>query len=173
MRLAGLKINDCVDGEGITVSLWTQGCPHRCKGCHNSDTWDFNGGYEDNTNEIKGKIVKAISENNIMRNFSVLGGEPLCEQNVEEIMHIVTAVRTAYPAIKIFLWTGYTYEELLEKNNCYINQILTMIDILIDGRFVQEERDLTLYLRGSRNQRVINLKEMRNQKTSKLILVDK
>lgn len=172
-RLAGLKTNDCVDGEGITVSLWTQGCPHRCPGCHNPETWDFNGGYEDENNEIKGKIIKAISENGVTRNFSVLGGEPLCENNKEFVLTIVTSVRTAYPSIKIFLWTGYTYEELINLNDEIINNILTKVDILIDGRFKQEERDLTLYLRGSRNQRVIDLKSMREAKSESLILIDK
>lgn len=172
-RLAGLKTNDCVDGEGITVSLWTQGCPHRCPGCHNPETWDFEGGYEDSSNSIKGEIIKAISENGILRNFSVLGGEPLCDSNIEEVRSIIVAVRAAYPSIKIFLWTGYSYEELIKRNNTCINDILKKVDILIDGRFIQEERDLTLYLRGSRNQRVINLKEMREKDISEIILVDK
>ena len=172
-RLAGLKTNDCVDGEGITVSLWTQGCPHRCPGCHNPETWDFDGGYEDENNEIKGQIIKAISENGITRNFSVLGGEPLCENNKESVLAIVTSVRVAYPSIKIFLWTGYVYEELIALNDEIINHILTKIDILIDGRFKQEERDLTLYLRGSRNQRVIDLKSMRKNNSNELILIDK
>ena len=172
-NLAGLKTNDCIDGEGITVSLWTQGCPHRCPGCHNPETWDYEGGYVDETNAIRGQVIKAISENGILRNFSVLGGEPLCDHNKEEVLSIITAVKVAYPTIKIFLWTGYTYEELLSKNDTYINGILQRVDVLIDGRFIQEERDLTLYLRGSRNQRVINLKEMRKQNTSKIILIDK
>ena len=92
MRLAGLKLNDCVDGEGISVSLWTQGCPHKCKGCHNPETWDFNGGYEDETNNIRGQIVKALSANNTQRNFSILGGEPLCEQNKEDVLTILACV---------------------------------------------------------------------------------
>ena len=93
MRLAGLKLNDCVDGEGISVSLWTQGCPHRCIGCHNPETWDFEGGYEDETNEIRGQIVKALTANGIQRNFSILGGEPLCEQNIEDVFTILSSVR--------------------------------------------------------------------------------
>lgn len=172
-RLAGLKTNDCIDGEGITVSLWTQGCPHRCPGCHNPETWDFEGGYVDEHNELRGQIIKAISENGIMRNFSILGGEPLYDNSREEVLNIITAVRTAYPTIKIFLWTGYTYEDLISLNNECINNILNKIDILIDGRFEQEQRDLTLYLRGSRNQRVINLAEMRKNNSEQLILVDK
>lgn len=173
MRIAGLKLNDCIDGEGISVSLWTQGCPHRCPGCHNPETWSFDGGYEDETNEIRGKIVKALSAHNIQRNFSILGGEPLCKQNKEDILNILTSVRMAYPNIKIFLWTGYTYEYLLSLNDIIINEILSKIDILIDGPFIEEQRNISLYLRGSNNQRVINLKQMRNENTQKIIFIDK
>ena len=174
MRLAGLKLNDCVDGEGISVSLWTQGCPHRCKGCHNPETWDFNGGYEDETNNIRGQIIKALSANNTQRNFSVLGGEPLCEQNKEDVLTILTCVRMAYPHIKIFLWTGYIYEKLIEENDDTIKNILSKVDVLIDGPFIEKERDVSLYLRGSRNQRVIDLKQMREENIILTpILIDK
>ena len=173
MRLAGLKLNDCIDGEGISVSLWTQGCPHQCKGCHNPETWDFEGGYEDETNEIRGQIVKALIANDIQRNFSILGGEPLCKQNAKDVFTILTCVRMAYPHIKIFLWTGYTYEYLLSLNNEIINGILSKVDILIDGLFVEKQRDISLYLRGSRNQRVIDLKQMREKHSKEIILIDK
>ena len=158
MRIAGLKLNDCIDGEGISVSLWTQGCPHHCPGCHNPETWDYQGGYEEN--EIRGKIIKALSANGIKRNFSVLGGEPLCRENVEDVLTIISCVKAALPDTKIYLWTGYTYEYLMILNNKYINDILSKIDVLIDGPFIQEQRDLSLHLRGSRNQRVIDLKSM-------------
>lgn len=173
MRIAGLKLNDCIDGEGISVSLWTQGCPHHCPGCHNPETWSFEGGYEDEANNLRGEIIKALTANGIKRNFSILGGEPLCKENIEDILTIVTCVRMALPDIKIYLWTGYTYEYLISLNNEGINNILNKIDILIDGPFIQEQRDLTLYLRGSRNQRIINLKQMREEKTDNLIFIDK
>lgn len=156
MKYAGLKINDCVDGDGIVVSFWTQGCPHRCPGCHNPETWDFDGGME-LPNDIKGQIIKAISANGVMRNFSVLGGEPLCDENKELVDEIVTAVRITYPDIKIYLWTGYEYDTLIEKCDDNINHILNQIDILIDGPFVLAERDLTLELRGSHNQKIHKL----------------
>lgn len=157
MKYAGLKLNDCVDGEGITVSFWTQGCPHRCSGCHNPETWDFEGGLE-LPSDIRSQIIKAISANGIQRDFAVLGGEPLCMQNRELVNEIIGSVRAAYPHIKIYLWTGYTYEELLKLNNSVINSILDKIDILIDGPFILEKRNLNLKLCGSENQRVINLK---------------
>lgn len=153
-KYAGLITNDFVNGIGTCVSFWTQGCPHKCYGCHNPETWDFNGG-KIIPSDIKGQIIKAICANGITRNFSVLGGEPLCDENLDEVDKIITGVRTAYPQIKIFVWTGYILEELKEKKNDKINHILSQIDVLIDGPFVQAERDITLELRGSRNQRIL------------------
>ena len=153
-KYAGLITNDFANGIGTCVSFWAQGCPHHCSGCQNPETWDFNGGHDLPT-DIRSQIVKAICANGITRNFSVLGGEPLCEENLEEIDQIITSVRTAYPHIKIFVWTGYTLEELQKEKNLHIISILSQIDVLIDGPFIQEERDITLELRGSRNQRIL------------------
>lgn len=173
MRIAGLKLNDCVDGDGITVSLWTQGCPHHCPGCHNPETWSFYGGYVDENNELRGKIIKALTANGIKRNFSILGGEPLCKENAEDVLAIITCVKIALPDTKIFLWTGYTYEELESWNDATINNILSKVDILIDGPFIEEKRDLTLWLRGSLNQRVIDLRYMRNNNIILPYIIDK
>ena len=156
MRINRIKDNDIANGFGITMSLWTQGCPHHCLECHNPETWDFEGGHEVPT-DIKGRIIKAISANGIQRNFSILGGEPLCKQNENLVNEIVTAVRTAYPNIKIFIWSGYTYQDLLSMNSPVINSILEKCDVLIDGRFELENRDITLKLRGSSNQNIIDL----------------
>ena len=153
-RYAGLIKNDFANGTGTCVSFWTQGCPHRCPGCQNPETWSFNGGKEVPT-DIRGQIIKAICANNITRNFSVLGGEPLCKENLEEVDKIITSVRTAFPQIKIFVWTGYLLEDLKKKHNDKINHILSQIDVLIDGPYIDAERDITLELRGSKNQRVL------------------
>lgn len=153
-KYAGLMTNDFVNGEGVCVSYFAQGCPHRCKGCFNPETWDFNGG-KDLPDDIRGQIIKAICANGITRNFSVLGGEPLCEENVEEVENIIIGVRAAFPNIKIFVWTGYTLEQLTIKNNPHVNNILTHIDVLIDGPFIESQKDLTLKLRGSKNQRIL------------------
>lgn len=153
-RYAGLITNDFANGTGTCVSFWTQGCPHHCPSCQNPETWDFQGGKEVPT-DIRGQIIKAICANGITRNFSVLGGEPLCDENLNEVDKIITGVRAAYPQIKIFVWTGYVLEELKEKKNDKINHILSQIDVLIDGPFIQAERDITLELRGSRNQRIL------------------
>ena len=153
-RYAGLITNDFANGVGTCVSFWTQGCPHHCPGCQNPETWSFNGGQPLPFN-IKEQIIKAISANGITRNFSVLGGEPLCKENLDKVDKIITSVRTAYPHIKIFVWTGYVLEELQKKQNEKINHILSQIDILIDGPFVEDKKDLTLNLRGSSNQQIL------------------
>lgn len=153
-RYAGLMTNDFANGTGVCVSFWTQGCPHHCKGCQNPETWDFEGGLELPT-DIRGQIIKAICANGITRNFSVLGGEPLCPQNIEEVDQIITSVRAAFPQIKIFVWTGYTLEELQKEKNEHIINILSKIDILIDGKYEEKQRDITLELRGSKNQRIL------------------
>lgn len=160
MKYASLLKNDMVNGEGVCVSLFVQGCPHKCPGCFNPESWDFNGG-EEVPVDLKGQIIKAISANGLMRNFSVLGGEPLCDENLQFVHDIINVVRSAYPQIHIFLWSGYTLEELQErKDNKTLREILQKIDTLIDGRFIEEERDITLKMRGSKNQRIINMREI-------------
>lgn len=157
MRIANIIKNDVVNGIGVSVSLFVQGCPFHCQGCFNKDTWDFNGGYE--TNTLKGDIVKAISENGITRNFSILGGEPLCKENRLMVKEVLSAVKIAYPNIKICLWTGFTLEELQEIKDENLDFILTNINYLIDEQFNESQKDLTLKWRGSRNQNIYELTE--------------
>ena len=154
MKYYGYMPNDFINGENISVSLWTAGCPHRCKGCHNSEMWDYENGYKVPT-DIKRQLIKAISANGLVRNFSILGGEPLSEENRDFILTIIQAIRTAYPSIKIFLWTGYTIEELKNMEDEKINSILENIDVLIDGKYDESLRNVTLELRGSSNQRIL------------------
>ena len=153
MRYAGINYNDVVNGQGVCVSFWTQGCPHHCEDCFNPETWSFDKGYE-LPSDIKGQIVKAISNNGIQRNFSILGGEPLCPENRKMVLEILTAVHAAYPNIKIFLWTGYRIEDLLTSTDDVVSSILEKINVLIDGKYEKEKKDLTLALRGSSNQNI-------------------
>lgn len=145
--------NDVVNGEGVCTSFFVQGCPHHCPGCFNKETWDFNGG-QPYTEHTKWKIIEAIGANGIQRNFSVLGGEPLAPQNIKMTAEVVQAVRTAYPSITIFLWTGYTMDYLIHHATEELRSILLNIDVLIDGPYMEEYRDLSLKLRGSSNQHV-------------------
>ena len=154
MKYAGIIYDDFVNGENVCVSLWMQGCHFHCKGCHNQQTWDFNGGYEMPEN-FESDILKAISKNGIQRNFSMLGGEPLCPENRAFVCNLIKRVRETYPTIKIFVWTGYELAELRAENDKAINEILENINVLITGRFILEQRDITLPLRGSRNQKIL------------------
>ena len=160
MRYAGIIKNDIAAGEGVNVSFFVQGCPIHCPGCHNPQTWDFKGGKEF-TMDTLNEILQSIGENEIQRNFSVMGGEPLCKENLFLVNLVISNVLEKYPDIKIYVWTGYTYEELLSRNDEVLNKLLDKIDYLIDGPFVETERDITLAMRGSRNQRILNMKELR------------
>lgn len=162
MRYAGMIKNDIAAGEGVNVSFFTQGCHFHCMGCHNPQTWDFQGGKEFTSNTLE-ELLKALSANGVQRNLSIMGGEPLCTENIFLVNMIILEVKKVFPDIKIYIWTGYTYEELLERlDEPKIGAILDNIDYLIDGRFEIGERDISLPMRGSRNQRVLNMKELRN-----------
>ena len=158
MRYAGINYNDMCAAPGVSVTLFTQGCPHHCKGCHNPETWDFNGGKEF-TPEVLRKIVVGLTNNGIIRTFCIMGGEPLCEQNTLLTLMTIQYVKQRLPEVKIYLWTGYYYEELLKSPDPKIALILEEIDVLIDGPYDESLRDITLKMRGSSNQNIINLKE--------------
>lgn len=162
MRYAGIIKNDLSAGKGVCVSFFAQGCDNHCKGCHNPESWDFKGGKEFTKDTLK-EILEAIAANGIIRNFCVMGGEPLHEKNLKLVSEIVKTVRNKYPNILIYLWTGYEYEQLNPKKNKYIKRIFSNINYLIDGPFILEKRDITLPMRGSSNQRIINLKEQNNE----------
>lgn len=155
VRYAGLDKNDIVNGKGFCVSFWAQYCPHKCKGCHNPETWSKNGGALIEYNKLLKEILEAISANGIIRNFSILGGEPLCEENIGLTKGIIQDVKKIYPQILIYCWTGYEFEDLMQK----YKDVLQYIDVLIDRKFILEQRNVTLKLRGSSNQRVIDCKK--------------
>ena len=158
MRYSGLIKNDITAAPGICVSFFTQGCPHHCPGCHNPETCDFNGGKEF-TNDSLDEIIEALTAQNIQRDLCIMGGEPLCEENAFLTRLIIQEVRKHVPGAKIYIWSGYTYEELKQNCNPHISDSLRLADVLIDGPYIEAERDITLPMRGSRNQRVIDLSE--------------
>ena len=159
MKYAGIIKNDLSAAPGVSVSFFTQGCPHHCPGCHNPETWDFNGGKEF-TYDILNEIVDALTANGVKRSLSILGGEPLCEQNVFLTLLVVKTVKERLPDTKIYIWTGYYYDELMKRNSdSHLKTILSLADYLIDGPYIQNLRDITLPMRGSSNQTIIDLKE--------------
>ena len=156
MRYAGIKENDIVDGEGVCVSFWCQGCCHLCVGCHNPSTWDIDGGLELPNTYIE-DIISLLSKNGIQRNLSILGGEPCLDSNVSIVLPLLKKVRQEAKFSKIYLWSGFTFEGLLQRDNT--KELLQYVDVLIDGKFELENRDITLKFRGSPNQRVIDVQK--------------
>ena len=156
MRYSGIIKNDFSSAPGVCVTVFVQGCPFRCPGCHNPETWNFAGGKEFNSSTLE-EVFQALTANNIHRNLCIMGGEPLCKENLPLTALLVEAVKKNFPNIKIYIWTGYIYEELLKSNDIQLKNIISQINCLIDGPYIEAERDVTLKMRGSRNQRIIDL----------------
>lgn len=160
MNYAAIKKTDVANGPGVRVSLFVSGCTHACKGCFNREAWDFNYG-EPFTAETEEVILEALSHDYI-RGFSVLGGEPMEPSNRGIVLELLRKVREAYPEKSIWCYTGYDYEEdLLQwiaEGDETVGELLELTDVLVDGEFMEEKRDLRLAFRGSGNQRLIDMK---------------
>lgn len=172
MNYAQIRSMDISNGEGIGVSLFVQGCDFHCKNCFNSETWEFSKGHEWN-DKTKNQFLKLIEKPFIQR-ISILGGEPLHPKNVQNVLKIVDEIRVSYPTKNIWLYTGYTWEQIMHPVITDINseqlkmlqmrkELVSKCDVLIDGRYVDELRDISLHWRGSSNQRVINVQETLKQ----------
>ena len=140
------------------MTFFTQGCPHHCPGCHNPETWSFDGGKEFHPDLIK-EITEALTANGINRKFCIMGGEPLCSENEFLTMLLIIEIRKIVPDVEIYVWTGYTLEELMSKGD-RMKSILKSINFLIDGPYKQELHDATLQMRGSSNQRIIDMQKI-------------
>lgn len=161
MRYAGINKNDFAAAPGVSVTFFTQGCPHRCHGCHNPETWDFDGGKEF-TPSVLNEIVEAITANGITRSLCIMGGEPLCEENLFLTHLVISHIREKVPGVKVYIWTGFYYEDLLKNSSSHLQKILELTDVLIDGPYIERLRDITLPMRGSSNQSIINLTKDEN-----------
>ena len=156
MKYAKIKPNDVVNGEGVCVSVWTQGCPHHCKGCFNPTTWDYNSG-DIWTMEKSREVLELLDKNGIHRHLSILGGEPLCPENIHGVIELCSYIKLIRPNTKVYVWTGYLFEDLIEKYGT--SMFKHTIDVLIDGKFEEDKKDIRLKMRGSSNQRIINVKK--------------
>ena len=167
MRYSSMRNLDISNGEGVGVSLFVQGCPFHCFNCFNSDTWDFNGGKEW-TEETKNKFLKLIDRPYIKR-ISFLGGECLAEQNLDEILSLIKEIRISFPEKTIWLYTGYSYSEIFRGQSSCLSQegldnfkrreIIKLCDVVVDGEYIDNQKDLALKFRGSKNQHVIDVKQ--------------
>lgn len=162
MRYAQIREMDITNGLGIGIALYTQGCRFHCKNCFNSELWNFTGGNEWNK-EIEDYFLSLAQPDYITR-ISILGGEPFSQENLEDLAKLVKRIRKELPNIKIWMYTGYLAETLPR----FALDILENIDVLIDGQYIDELRDLKLKFRGSSNQRIIDVKE--SLKQEKIIL---
>jgi anaerobic ribonucleoside-triphosphate reductase activating protein len=163
-NIAGIYWDDTAAAPGISLSVYFSGCHFHCPGCHNPEAQDFYYG-EPMTLDLRQEINEKLEKNGVKRTLCILGGEPLCNENVWDVMMLIAWCKLDHPDLKIYVWTGYTIEELEARDDRDVNAILRNIDYLIDGRYEEDKRDITLPLRGSSNQRVINMKEYYDKRT--------
>lgn len=151
LKIAGIVDDSIVDGEGVRLTVFTQGCPHHCHGCHNPQTWSLDGGHEVDTEEI----VQKLKENPLLSGITFSGGEPFLQP-----APLAEIARAAHKlGLDVWSYTGFTLEELEKRTD--VQQLLNEVDVLVDGPYVEALRDLTLRFRGSSNQRIIDLNELR------------
>ena len=159
MNYGNIKECDIADGPGVRVSLFVSGCRHHCKGCFNKETWDFDYGMP-YTKETEDEIIRLLAPSYI-QGITLLGGEPFEPENQKELAGLLKRVRETYPDKDIWCYTGYLYDvDLPEGGRVHTEvteEMLSYIDVLVDGEFIEEEKDVTLVFRGSRNQRIIEL----------------
>ena len=154
-RLAGLYLNDTAAAPDWAVSVYISGCPFHCPGCHNPEAQDFDFG-EEITNETFIKIRDALEANGVMRSLCLLGGEPLAPENRSIVNKLIAFCRLKYPNLPVYIWSGYTFEELkkISQTDSNLHAILNNTNYIIDGRFELDKRDITLKMRGSSNQHI-------------------
>lgn len=159
MNYASIKPVDIANGLGCRVSLFVSGCPHQCKGCFNKETWDSGYG-EEFTKEIEKKIIRLLSPHYI-KGLSLLGGEPLTIPHLLSLGHLLETVKNTYPDKDIWCYTGYLYDDVIKMaNTCpHYQDIVSKIDVLVDGPFIEELKVPNLRFRGSTNQNIIDFKK--------------
>ena len=174
MRYAQIREMDISNGEGVGVALFVQGCHFHCYNCFNTDTWDFNGGKEW-TQDTEDKLIELVNKPYIKR-LSILGGEPLADENLDGVLHLVDRFRLSFPNKSIWIYSGYSFTELfmyddqIKKNPNYLRkdimeiykkrqEIVKQCTVMVDGKYIDSQRDITLKWRGSSNQRVIDIKQ--------------
>ena len=156
MNYCGIKKVDIANGTGIRVSLFVSGCRNHCPGCFQPETWDFDYG-EPFTEKTEEELITALRPSWI-RGLSILGGDPMESENQKELLPFIRRVKETYPGKDIWLYTGYRLEQVWDS------PLLSYVDVVVDGPFVEKEKDAGLAFRGSRNQRIIDLKEKANGK---------
>ena len=168
MNYATLRKYDVANGEGIRTTIFCTGCEHYCKGCFNEDLWSFSSG-KLFTLDTMNALMEYLSDDNVV-GMNILGGEPMHPKNIDVITNIIYESKRIYPNKTIWLWSGYKLEELAERKDSNTQKALELIDVLVDGKFELENRNINLKYRGSSNQRVIDMAKTRKQK--KIVLME-
>ena len=169
MKYDSIKKRDVANGPGVRVSLFVSGCNHHCKGCFNKEAWDFNYG-KDFTNATIDEIIDLLKPDYVS-GLSLLGGEPFEFINQQGLLPLLKRVKEIYPKKTIWAYSGFLYEELRKMPYEETKKILNLIDVLVDGKFVEDLKDPMLYFRGSSNQRIIDIKK--TKKVKKIVLHEK
>ena len=160
MNMAGFYDESISNGLGWRAVLFVSGCPHHCPGCHNKVAQDYNYGSKFNKEEI----INKICENSILKGITISGGEPLCKENIPEVLDFIKDVKKVRPNFNIWCYSGYTLEQLEERNDEITKETLKNIDILVDGQFMQEKKNPSLKFRGSENQRILDVQQSIKEK---------
>ena len=165
MNYLGIDKTSISNGPGVRVVLWVSGCTCRCEGCQNPESWDFNSGklFDDN---VKNELFEALGKPYI-QGITFSGGHPLENKNVEELYLLIKEIKEKFQTKDIWLYTGYTWEQIFPQvcldmfnvNNLYRKEAVKMCDVIVDGSYIEKQRDITLKFRGSKNQRLIDVKE--------------
>ena len=163
MRYNKIRKMDISNGPGVRVSIFFQGCHFHCKGCFNTETWDFNGGKEFNQDVIN--HVVDLCKSDVISGLSILGGEPLHPDNIDGVTLLVKKMKKEYPNKNIWLWSGYLYDDYIKNQ-----EIVNYLDVIVDGKFKIELSNANLKYKGSSNQRVIDIKK--SLKENKIILFE-
>lgn len=169
MNYSNIKFNDIANGEGIRTSLFVSGCTHHCKNCFNKETWDFNYGKVFDKS-VEDKIIASL-KSDFINGLTLLGGEPMEPANQKGLLEFVKRVKAIYPNKTIWCYSGYTWEQLTTPSRAYCpftKELLSFIDVLVDGEFVEEKKDITLRFKGSSNQRIIDVQK--TLKENKIVL---
>ena len=153
MNMAGFYDESISNGLGWRAVLFVSGCPHNCPGCHNKAAQDYKYGEKFNKKEI----IERIKVNSILKGVTISGGEPLCPQNIAEVLDFIKEVKKEKPNFNVWCYTGYTIEQLENRNDSVTDECLKQINVLVDGRFVEQKKNPTLKFRGSENQRIIDV----------------
>ena len=163
MNYCEIKNCDIANGRGVRVTLFVSGCRNHCKGCFQPETWDFNFG-EHFTEEVENQILEML-EPSYIDGLTLLGGDPFEPENQRDLINFLRRVKSSFPRKNIWCYTGYTYETLKTEGShprCEVtDEMLSMIDTLVDGPFGEELKDISLAFRGSSNQRILDLNEMK------------